>query len=116
MHDISESLRTATINLRLELEWMKAWNGDPAEAALGHLRQVQTLVSACGNLVREGRVGSASTTLQSVIREYSECLQRIEETLPIFQRQLLAQRSRLEGQHAHFHSATNWAQCSKNTI
>ena len=116
MHDTMECLQTGTQKLRVELEWMKAWRGQHPQTALVHLRQFHIQLSTCGDLIREAQSESASRELQSVICEYRECLQRIEEALPILQTQLLAQRSLLQRGQAHFRAASNWAHCSKNTI
>ncbi|HVO63146.1 MAG TPA: hypothetical protein VMT53_19605 [Terriglobales bacterium] len=116
MPDLIESVQACTHGLQMELEWMKAWRDEHPQDALEHLRHFQTQLGACGDFIRHAQSGSTSTELRRAICEYRECLQRVQEVLPIVQKQLLAQRYCLERQQMHLQAATRWAQGSKDTL
>ena len=115
MRDIAEYLEIKTHNLRDEIEWIKTGRGADPQAALEHLRHLRSELSACGGLLRHLEIPSSQTAQRSVA-DYRDCLQRLQEALPILQSDLLMQRSRLQPQREHVDAATQWLHCNQTTL
>lgn len=116
MADIAECLSERTQNLRNEIEWIKAARGQDPQTALAHLRRVRSELSACGDLIRDPEFGSAGDGAARSALQYRDCLQRLQEVLPILQAELLAEQSQLQPQREHLDAAIEWIQGSKTTL
>jgi hypothetical protein len=116
MPEIAECLQIRTQSLRNEIEWIKAEHGEGPQAVLEHLRQLRSELSACGELLRDPGFLPGGSQAQRVASEYRDCLQRLQEALPILQSKLLAQHSHLRPQKEHLEAAGDWLQCSKTTL
>jgi hypothetical protein len=116
MPDIAECLQVRTQNLRKELEWIKASRGADIQAVLERLRHVRSELAACGDLLRDPAFASGGAMAQRPASEYRDCLQRLQEALPILQSDLLAQQSKIRPQREHLEAASEWLHCSRTTL
>lgn len=116
MPEIAECLQARTQNLRNEIEWIKAEHEADPQVVLGHLKHVRSELAACGDLLRDPGFVSRGSLAQSIASEYRDCLQRLQEALPLLQLQLLAQRSQIQPLKEHLEAASEWLQCSKTTL
>ena len=116
MPDIAECLQVRTHILRDEIEWIKAGRGEDPQAVLEHLRRVRSELSACGDLLCDCGFAAGGALTQRAGSDYRDCLQRLQETLPLLQAHLLAQRSWLQPEREQTEAALQWISRSKSTL
>jgi hypothetical protein len=116
MSDIAERLQVRTQSLLQEIEWIKASHSADAQVVLEHLRHVRSELALCGDLLRTPEFLSGDTVAQRSALGYRDCLQRLQDVLPILQSDLLAQRSQLRPQQDHVDAATEWLHCNNSTL
>ena len=116
MPDIAECLRVRTQSLRNEIEWIKASRDADAADALEHLRHIRSELSACGDLLRDPGFATSDAVVHRAASEYRDCLQRLQEVLPILQSDLFTQRSQIQPEREHAEAASEWLHCSKTTL
>jgi hypothetical protein len=54
--------------------------------------------------------------LDSELEEYRRQVERLRDLLPVIQKQLLAERARIEGQRSRIQSVAQWVRASRQTL
>lgn len=115
MQTAQQSLRLAIDKLRSEIEWMKASRGEASNVAWNHLVGLNSHLAKTEELLREARLAQSNPDVKKQISEYRDCLERLQDALPVLQSQLLARRTRLEPERAHTQAAAAWMERNKST-
>jgi hypothetical protein len=95
---------------------MKSSGCDAPDVALNRLVGLNSHLAKTEELLREARSAQSNPDVKKEIREYCDCLERLEDVLPILQSQLLARRTRLEPERAHTQAAAAWMERNRSTL
>jgi hypothetical protein len=115
--DLAECWRAANQKLRHLADCICSGVAQPPHVALGYVTALAEELRHTETLLRESQADAAVRgQCNEPLLEYRNCLKRLQEALPAFQAQLLAERSRLEPERAHVQAAAAWAQTTKHTM
>ena len=114
--NIVEELRSLTAKLHVQVEWAKASQAEDPKAILQHWAELSRQIAQAGEVLREAQSETARAEVKKELKEYRDCMQRLQEALLIVQSQLLARRSRLEPERAHAQAAAAWMERNKTTL
>jgi len=114
--NIVEELRSLTAKLHVQVEWAKASQAEDPKAILQHWAELSRQIAQAGEVLREAQSETAHAEVKNALTEYRDCMQRLQEALPMIQSQLLARRSRLEPERAHAQAAAAWMERNKTTL
>lgn len=114
----AQALHESNQRLNFCLESLIASDGQPVVATPAQMAALLSeLLQAGGTLRLEPLPAPGSDPeFDRVLAAYRGHVEQLRDLLPALHRQLLAERSRLEGQRARIESAAEWARASRQTL
>jgi hypothetical protein len=115
----SQHLHETNRRLRFWLDSLRGQPGQPAAlAAPEHMAALLSELLYAGAALRAQPIPAPGRDpeLDTELQDYRSQVELLRDLLPSLQRQLLAERSRLEAQRTRLRSAAEWARASRQTL
>jgi hypothetical protein len=116
--EFAGTLREINLSLETRLAAVRAASAQQRAVSPEEMSSLLSELLRAGSSLRSERLPApgADAVWEKEIDRYRRQVEELRELLPLIHRQLLAERSRIEGQRVRLESVSEWAQASRQTF